>query len=470
MTTGVPVETHDINEGNLPVRQPGAHADLSSNPQEYTVEHWDDIPQLQSIDPDRRLQMLAVSQVLPFRVNRYVIDQLIDWNNIPGDPVFQLTFPQPQMLAPGHLSHMVQLLKNNADKPHIAAQAELIRQQMNPHAPLTNHYTPELDGEKLHSMQHKYRDTLSFFPSQGQTCHSYCNFCFRWPLFVGDKGLRFASKEVTQLQTYLEGHPEITDLLVTGGDPMVMKTHYLEHYLEPLLDPRFSHVQTIRIETKALAFWPQRFVTDSDADSLLHLLEKLVENGKQVAIMAHYSHPRELQSDLARNAVARVLKTGATVRSQGPLLANINDNAEDWASLWKAQIRLGIIPHYMFVERDTSARHYFKVPLGKAWEIYQKAIQQVSGLGRTARGPSMSAGPGHIEVQGITEINREKVFVLRMIQGLNSDWVQKPFFAKYDEDATWITDLKPAFGASKFFFEDQYHQLCTTNPWRKQIN
>ena len=82
----------------------------------------------------------------------------------------------------------------------------------------------------------------------------------------------------------------------------------------------------------------------------------------------------------------------------------------------------------------------------------------------------MSAGPGKIEVQGVTEINGEKVFVLRMIQGRNPDWVQQPFFAKYDEKATWISDLKPAFGEQKFFFEDEYHQLCTTNPWRNQFS
>ena len=124
----------------------------------------------------------------------------------------------------------------------------------------------------------------------------------------------------------------------------------------------------------------------------------------------------------------------------------------------------------MFVERDTGARHHFEVPLAKAWDIYRDAIQQVSGLGRTARGPSMSAGSGKIEVQSITEINGEKVFVLRMIQGRNLDWVQKPFFAKFDEKATWISDLKPAFGETKFFFEDEYHRLCASNPWRKQFS
>lgn len=255
--------------------------------QVYTAKHWDKISQLKDIPEDIQLQMKAVSQVLPFRVNQYVIDELIDWSNIPHDPIFQLSFPQPGMLLPKHLDAMVDLLKSNADKNEITTLANRIRQHLNPHpAGQQEHNVPELDGEKLQGMQHKYRETMLFFPSQGQTCHSYCSFCFRWAQFIGDKELRFASKEVDQLQQYLVAHPEITDLLITGGDPMVMKTHHLQHYLEPLTQPRFDHIQTIRIGTKALTFWPQRFVTDPDADELLRLMEKLVVNGKHVAIMA----------------------------------------------------------------------------------------------------------------------------------------------------------------------------------------
>ena len=115
----------------------------------------------------------------------------------------------------------------------------------------------------------------------------------------------------------------------------------------------------------------------------------------------------------------------------------------------------------MFVERDTGAKRYFEVPLARAWEIYREAMKRVSGLGRTARGPSMSAGPGKIEIQGISEIAGEKVFVLRFIQARNPDWVQRPFFARFDPEATWLGDLKPAFGEEKFFFEDEYHDICS---------
>jgi L-lysine 2,3-aminomutase len=182
-------------------------------------------------------------------------------------------------------------------------------------------------------------------------------------------------------------------------------------------------------------------------------LHHLVIAGKHVAIMAHYNHARELQTSIARAAIGRLRATGAEIRSQGPLLAHINDDADVWGELWGEQVKLGIIPYYMFVERDTGARGHFEVPLYRAWQIYRAAMQQVSGLGRTARGPSMSAQPGKVEIQGVTEVQGERVFVLRFIQARDPDWVQRPFFARFDEKATWLDQLKPAFGEAKFFFE-----------------
>ena len=243
-------------------------------------------------------------------------------------------------------------------------------------------------------------------------------------------------------------------MLVTGGDPLVMKTRNLRAYLEPLLSEEFDHIRTIRIGSKALTFWPQRVVTDDDAEDLLALFREIQAAGKHLALMAHYNHWQELEPAIAREAIRRIRDTGAQIRAQGPLLAHINDDAKVWARLWQTQVELGIIPYYMFVERDTGARHYFEVPLVKAWQIYRDAMQQVSGIARTARGPSMSSHPGKVEIQGVTEINGEKVIALRMIQGRNPDWVQRPFFAKYNEDATWLNHLEPAFGEERFFFDD----------------
>ena len=427
----------------------------------YTQRDLDRIAPLGKLPEDIRFEMRVVSSVLPFRVNQYVIDELIDWDRVPEDPIYQLTFPQRGMLAPEMYERMATLLRRDPGKAEVQALARELRAELNPHPAGQMQMNIPLDdaGNRLNGLQHKYRETVLFFPSQGQTCHSYCTFCFRWAQFVGDKSLRMATTEATALHRYLEQHREVSDLLITGGDPMVTKTKHLVAYLEPLLEPRFAHVQTIRIGTKALTFWPQRFVSDEDADELIRLFERLVAAGKHLAIMAHYNHWQELRTDIARRAIARLRDVGAEIRAQGPLLAHINDRADDWARLWREQVRLGIVPYYMFVERDTGARAWFEVPLAGAWAIYREAMQQVSGLGRTARGPSMSAGPGKVEIQGVTEIQGERVFVLRFIQARNPDWVQRPFFARYDEQATWLDQLQPAFGEEKFFFEDEYRAM-----------
>ncbi len=434
------------------------YAELFSETQRfkvYTERHLDQITQVQRLPEEQRFAMHVVANVLPFRVNQYVIDELIDWTNIPEDPIFQLTFPQPGMLEEADFERMAEMMRSGAEQSEIKRVAKEIRNKLNPHpAGQKNLNVPVLNNEELPGMQHKYRETVLFFPSQGQTCHSYCSFCFRWAQFIGDKELRISSKETDHLHQYLRTHKHVSDLLMTGGDPMVMKTKYLEEYLEPLLDKEFEHIQNIRIGTKAISFWPQRFVTDEDADALLALLTRLVKAGKHVALMTHFNHWQEMETPMAVEAIRRLRATGAVLRSQSPLIKNINDDPDVWGKMWRMQTRLGIVPYYMFVERDTGAKHYFEVPLARAWEIYREAIKQVSGLSRTVRGPSMSATPGKVEIQGVAEVAGEKVFVCRFIQGRNPDWVQRPFFAQYDAEATWLHDLKPAFGEEKFFFEE----------------
>ena len=430
--------------------------------QAYTQQHLSALPQLAALSPEQRFEIEVVASVLPFRTNRYVAEQLIDWSRVPDDPIFRLIFPQREMLDPEDYAAMAGLLRKRSSRAEIAALANSIRAKLNPHpADQVQLNTVKLDGRTLEGVQHKYDETVLFFPARGQVCHSYCTFCFRWAQFIGDRSLKFASSRPDLLAQYLREQPRVSDLLITGGDPMVMQAHHLESYIEPLITPELEQIQTIRIGTKSLTFWPQRYVSDSDASELLRVFERWVRAGKHVAIMAHYNHWRELETPIAREAIRRIRGTGAVIRSQGPLLRHINDDGEVWGRLWQEQVRLGIVPYYMFVERDTGAREYFEVPLARGWEIYRHAIKQVSGLGRTARGPSMSTSPGKIEIQGVSEIGGEKVFVLRFIQGRKKDWVQRPFFARYDERATWLDQLEPALGASEFFFEPEFRRMAS---------
>jgi L-lysine 2,3-aminomutase len=395
----------------------------------YTSRHIDDIAARFGLPAGIRDTVRAVSRVIPFRVNEYVLTELIDWDDVPADPIFQLVFPQRGMLPPGDE------LRLGGDSSSAVVQD--IRSRLNPHPSGQRELNvPTVDGERVLGVQHKYRETVLYFPARGQSCHSYCTYCFRWAQFVGDADLRFAAPDPAQLIGYLYAHPAVTDVLFTGGDPLVMSTGRLREHLEPIL--RVDTVDTIRLGTKSAAYWPHRFVGDPDADDLLRLFEQVVASGRTLAVMAHFTHPRELETDIARRALSRVRQTGAVVYCQAPIVAHVNDNAATWAELWRRELAAGAVPYYLFVARDTGPHNYFKVPLARAVEIFQAAYRTLPGLARTVRGPVMSATPGKVVVDGIDN----GVFRLRMLQARDPGLVGRPFRAEYCGEASWLDELR----------------------------
>ncbi len=401
-----------------------------------------------------------VSEVFPFKTSNYVVNELINWDNYQDDPMYILNFPQRSMLKPSQFDSISRMLEKQASKTDLARHVHELRLTLNPHpAGQMEYNVPTLKGQKLTGIQHKYDETVLFFPSQGQTCHAYCTFCFRWPQFTGLQGLKFAMKESNLLISYMKENPSITDILITGGDPMVMKASILEKIVKHILAADLPQLRTIRIGTKSLSFWPYRYISDPDSEQLLNIFRRITERGKHLAIMAHINHPCELGTEAVREAVQNIRDTGAQIRTQSPLLRNINDDPAIWAMMWRKQINLGMIPYYMFIARNTGAQAYFGVTLERSHQVFNNAYKQVSGLCRTVRGPSMSAGPGKIRIAGISEARGEKVFTLEFLQGRNSDWVGKPFFAAYDPKAQWLDELVPAFGEPAFFYQKEYQKL-----------
>ncbi|CAB9520822.1 Putative L-lysine 2,3-aminomutase aq_1632 [Seminavis robusta] len=402
-------------------------------------------PQLNAHMEDIRLSGL----IFPFKASPYYVDELIDWDaeDLREDPFYRLVFPTMDMLIP---EHQEKLRKAHAagDPAALIQTVADIRADLNPH-PAGQKQLNAPKNDDLTGVQHKYSETVLVFPAAAQTCHAYCTYCFRWAQFIGDDELRFAQKEADSLFNYLAEHEEVSDILMTGGDPMVMKTRSLAQYLEPFTDPTFlPHIKNLRIGTRSLSFWPQRFTTDADADEVIELLRRVrEEGGRHIAIMAHLSHQRELSTPKFKAAVNRIQKEAfATIRSQSPVMRGINDDADVWAQKWRLETQMGIIPYYMFMARDTGAQQFFDVPLVRAQRIYSDAIRNCSGLIRTARGPSMSCTPGKVEVTGVEEILGHKAFVLRFLQCRDENWVGRPFFAKYDPKAVWFDDLEPLPG------------------------
>ncbi len=425
----------------------------------YGLRNIDELPQLKNLSEKTRFALKVVSHILPFRTNNYVVEELIDWDNIPDDPIYQLTFMQKDMIDKESFSLMADALKRN-NQSEIQTVAKQLRNKLNPHpsGQLTANI-PLLEGKPVPGVQHKYKETVLVFPTSGQTCHAYCTFCFRWAQFIGDDSLKFATDESLRFQEYLKKHKEVTDILFTGGDPMIMSAAKLEAYILPLLQPEFRHIKNIRIGTKSIAYWPYKYLTDKDSDRTLSIFEKVINAGKHLTIISHFNHYAELSTTAAVLAVQKIRSTGAVIRAQSPVLRHINDNPDVWSTLWQLQVKNGVIPYYMFVERETGAKKYFEMPIFRAYNIFTEAYKKVSGLSKTVRGPVMSANPGKVLIDGISEINNEKVFVLKFIQARNPDWINKPFYAKFDPKATWLLQLEPAFNKSKFFYEDELEEI-----------
>ena len=407
----------------------------------YSLNLLRQIPQLRLFSDEQLFEMEVVGHVFPFKTNNFVTEELIRWDNAPDDPIFRLNFPQKGMLSPEHFEKMASSLLKNESTEAVQRTADEIRRELNPYPDAQLSNIPRLHGMPVPGMQHKYKTTLLLFPKRGQTCHAHCTFCFRWPQFVKMDGPKFSLKDTAPLIPYLREHPEITDVLITGGDPMCMPTTELGLYIRTLLDADLPHLKVIRIGTKALSYWPYRFLTDHDAEPLLRLFEEVGSSGKLLAVMAHFNHPRELSHESVQEAIWKVRRTGAEIRTQSPILSHINDRPEIWKELWLRQVELGCSPYYMFVARDTGAQHYFGVPLSRALEIYQKSCADLGGLARTARGPVMSATAGKIQVSGTVEIAGRKRFVLQFLQAREPERGMSTFLAEYDEEAMWMDDL-----------------------------
>ena len=417
-----------------------------------------DIPHMARLEADVVAGIELAAMVFPFKVNDHVLDNLVDWDCAPDDPMFRLVFPHPDMLG-DEADRLRRFLAGQPSSDELQREILAIRARLNPHSSNQLANRPSFEGEYLSGVQHKYAETVLFFPKQGQTCHSYCSFCFRWPQFVQSGAPRFESDDAQLLHRYLARNEAVSDLLITGGDPLVMNARRLRNYLDPLRGPEFSHIRNIRFGTKALTFWPRRFLDDADAEDLFGLIADLRDSGKHVAIMAHLNHWREMTPEPFQAAVAKLRYAGAVIRAQAPLLRHINDDPRVWSRNWTDQVRYGIQPYYMFVERDTGASHYFGVPLVRVLDIYREATASISGLARSVRGPIMSATPGKVQILGSLIEGGRRRFLLTFLQARRKDWLHRPFTATWDANATWLDDLRPADAANDFFFQDELDHL-----------
>jgi L-lysine 2,3-aminomutase len=321
-----------------------------------------------------------------------------------------------------------------------------IRLEMNPHPAQQMTNVPEMDGEELKGVQHKYRDIVLFFPSQGQTCHAHCTFCFRWPQFVKELDMKFSMREIGKVMDYIRRKPDVNEILFTGGDPLIMDPATISKYFDAILANRPSNLKNIRFGTKSLTYWPFAFLPQfgEEGRELLDLFKRITDNGFHLAFMAHFNHPNELDNEVVQEAIYNVRQTGAEIRTQAPILNHINKSSKVWARMWKKQVSLGMIPYYMFIERETGPYNYFEIPLAEVYQIYQEAIRETGSFAKTVTGPVMSAAKGKAHIMGVVDnpADGNKYFMMQYVRHRDYRETFRPFFLEYNEEATWLNQLK----------------------------
>ena len=353
------------------------------------VRRIDQIPQ---IPPELAARLGPVAKRYVFRANNYYLG-LIDWND-ENDPIRQLIIPREEELT---------------DWGRLDASNEAA-------------ITP------VRGVQHKYTDTVLLLCNE--VCGAYCRYCFRKRLFMDENDE--VTKDISEGLRYIAEHPEVTNVLLTGGDPLLMSTRRLIEIFEAIRE--FDHVKIIRIGSKMPAFDPWRVQNDQ---ALLAAFRKYSTPGKRIYLMAHFDHPREL-TEPAVAGIDACIRNGVVCVNQCPLIKGINDDPATLAELYSRLSYIGCPPYYLFQGRPTAGNEPYEVPIVRGWEIFQAALRDGSGLARRARF-CMSHETGKVEILAVDDA----FIYLRYHQAKDPADLGRFFIRRRNDDAYWLDQLEP---------------------------
>ncbi len=366
---------------NLPVKFP-----TQKKPKYITK--LDQVPELSSQEKEA-LQPVAEKYI--FRSNDYY-NSLINWDD-PDDPIRKIIMPDVQEMD---------------EWGRLDASSE-------------EAYT------KVKGLEHKYSSTALLLVNE--VCAAYCRFCFRKRLFMDEN--EEVTKDISEGLEYIKNHKEVSNILLTGGDPMIMATTKLEPIIKKLRE--IDHVNIIRIGTKIPAFNPYRIINDP---SLLEMINKYSTPEKKIYVMAHFNHPRELTDDAVKG-LDLLSKAGAALINQTPMIQGVNDNPEVLTELFNKLSFMGIPPYYVFLCRPTSGNKSYSVPIEKAYEIFETARTRCSGLAKRAR-LVMSHATGKIEVAAMTQ----KTIVFKYTRAAEDIDSGKVMVFNRKPEASWLDDYE----------------------------
>jgi lysine 2,3-aminomutase len=408
-------------------------------------------------------------EVYRFLATRHTLNS-IDWDNFENDSVFQLVMPQPGMID----EKVTKAYAEAATAEERTRIAVAYQEETNPHdgnQQLNKPWFKNNEGEVefLDGSQHKYPQCQLVFDRTTQNCFSFCTYCFRHAQVRGDEDM-FIQKDIQQIHSYLRQHPEVTDLLITGGDGGYMPVNRLEHYVRPIIeDPALLHVKNVRLATRVLTFQPE-MILSSKYDKMLELFDTLRDNGVQLAWMAHFSTPRELLNPSTIAAIRRLQNHGVNIRSQSPMMNHISlfkdedgvvdveKSAQNWIDLAEILGMMCIGFHSMYAARPTGEHHYFTAPLADYQRIFNRIYRSLASINRPSRHLSMTISAGKLAIMGYSIVNGEKCFALQFTEARNMEWMDQVFLAKWDEEQNKINMLQP-FESDKYFFEDELKEI-----------
>lgn len=423
------------------------------------------------IEIGHRAERELFIDVYRFLATKHALNS-IDWAQFETDSMFQLVFPQPGMIR-SDVVEAYRSARSREEEKQIAAEYMLETNPHDGHQQLNKPWftTATGDVEVLHGSQHKYPQIQLIFDKQTQHCFSFCTYCFRHAQVRGDEDM-FVQEDISAVHDYLRSHPEVNDLLITGGDAGFLSADRFERYVMPLVaDPSLFHIKTVRLGSRALTYQPE-IILRSDYNRMLGLYDRLYESGVQVAWMAHFSTPSEVLNPLTIAAIRRLQAHHVVLRSQSPIMKHISlfpdgqggidvdRSAQNWIDLANILGMLCVGFHSMYCARPTGEHQYFTAPLADIHKVYDKIYRSLPSINRPTRHISMTTSAGKISILGATIIDGQKVFALKFSEGRNMRWLDPVFLAKYDEQTNNVALLEP-YDTDKFFFEEELETIET---------
>ena len=255
-------------------------------------------------------------------------------------------------------------------------------------------------------LTHRYPDRVLLVTTHD--CAMYCRFCTRKRATMrrgGANGRRF-DRDVAL--AYIRQHPEIHDVIVSGGDPLLLPARNLRALLEALA--AIDHVDVVRIGTRAPATLPQRLF-DPELVSLLR------EAGK-VWVQTHFNHPREITSAAAL-ACRLLVDAGIPVNNQTVLLKGVNDSVETMRALMRALLRIKVRPYYLFHCDPVIGAGHFRTSIWKGMEVIEGLRGHLSGLGVPTYAVDGLHGAGKVPLMPNHLVSAsDNAVVLRNYEGL----------------------------------------------------